>query len=307
MHIGIDVGGAKMELAVFDRNLSFLNAWRESTPIDDYSRFLAIVSNMVSRAEEEIGSAASVGIGLPGMIDPRGVTTCPNVPCLTGKNTVADVEASLGRRIGVGNDARNFALSESNGGAGDGFDRVLGIIIGSGLGGGLCINGKVFSGTNNIAAEWGHMLLPAVLQQRYNLPLRDCGCGASGCIERYFSGPGLMWLYEHLTGRKLDTPVATDVMLRDDNDSKKVADAYINGLATCLSQLLIYYYPDVIVVGGGVSKEAAVLARLPDAFPDAPYAGKKVPEILRAKFGDSSGVRGAAILGQRLSKEKPIS
>ena len=303
MHIGIDVGGSKMELAVFDHNLSFVNAWRESTPTDDYGRFIAVVSNMVSHAENEVGSSATVGIGLPGMIDPRGVTTCPNVPCLTGKKTVADVEASLDRPIGVGNDARNFALSEANGGAGADFDRVLGIIIGSGLGGGLCIDGKVFTGSNNIAAEWGHMLLPAVLQQRYNLPLRECGCGASGCIERYFSGPGLVWLYEHLTGRKLDTPVATDVILRDDADARKVADAYINGLATCLSQLLIYYDPDIIVVGGGVSKEPEVLSRLPNAFPDAPYADKSVPEILRAEFGDSSGVRGAAILGKQLKKK----
>ena len=306
MHIGIDVGGSKMELAIFDHNLSFVNAWRESTPTDDYGRFIAVVSNMVSHAENEVGSSATVGIGLPGMIDPRGVTTCPNVPCLTGKKTVADVEASLDRPIGVGNDARNFALSEANGGAGDDFDRVLGIIIGSGLGGGLCIDGKVFTGSNNIAAEWGHMLLPAVLQQRYNLPLRECGCGASGCIERYFSGPGLVWLYEHLTGRKLDTPVATDVILRDDADARKVADAYINGLATCLSQLLIYYDPDIIVIGGGVSKEPEVLSRLPNAFPDAPYVDKSVPEILRAEFGDSSGVRGAAILGKQL-KKKPIS
>jgi len=304
VHIGVDVGGTKIELAVFDHNLSFVNAWRESTPSDDYARFIAVVSNMVSHAEKEIGSAASVGIGLPGMIDPRGVTTCPNVPCLTGKNTVADVEVSLGRPIGVGNDARNFALSEANGGAGEGFDRVLGIIVGSGLGGGLCVNGKVFSGTNNIAAEWGHMLLPAVLQQRYDLPLRECGCGASGCIERYFSGPGLVWLYEHLTGRKLDMPVVTDVMLIDDDDARKVADAYIDGLATCLSQLLIFYDPDVIVFGGGVSKEPEVLARLPGAFPDAPYAGKKLPEIVLAKFGDSSGVRGAAILGIRLDEKR---
>ncbi len=302
MHIGVDVGGTKIELAVFDHELTFVNAWRESTPADDYARFIAIVSNMVSHAEKEFGSEVTVGIGLPGMIDPRGVTTCPNVPCLTGKNTVADVEASLGRPVGVGNDARNFTLSEANGGAGDGFERVLGIIVGSGLGGGLCINGKVFSGANNIAAEWGHMLLPAVLQQRYDLPLRECGCGASGCIERYFSGPGLAWLYEHLTGRKLETRVVTDVMLINDDDARKVSAAYVDGLATCLSQLLIYYDPDIIVVGGGVSKEAELLLRLPGAFPDAPYAGKNVPEIVRAKFGDSSGVRGAAILGQRLNK-----
>jgi N-acetylglucosamine kinase len=302
LHIGIDVGGTKIELAVFDRDLTFVNAWRESTPTDDYARFIKTVSNMVFAAEQEIGSQASVGIGLPGMIDPRGVTNCPNVPGLTGKNTVAGLEQKLGRTIAVGNDARNFALSEANGGAGEGYERVLGIIIGSGLGGGLCINGKVFSGSNNIAAEWGHMLLPAVLQQRYDLPLRECGCGASGCIEQYFSGPGLIWLYKHLTGRDLDSPFATDVLLSNDEDAKRVADAYIDGLATCLSQLLIYYDPDIIVVGGGVSKETEVLARLPGAFPNAPYEGKQIPEIVRAKFGDSSGVRGAAILGKRLKK-----
>lgn len=303
MHIGIDVGGTKMELAVFDQNLSFVSSRREPTPTDDYARFIGTVSRMVAAAEQETGTSASVGLGLPGMIDPRGVTSCPNVPCLTGRNTVADVQASLGRPIGVGNDARNFALSEANGGAGDGFERVLGIIIGSGLGGGLCINGMVYSGANNIAAEWGHMLLPAVLQQRYDLPLRACGCGASGCIERYFSGPGLSWLYEHLTGRTLDSPVATEVLLRNDEDARKVADAYIDGLATCLSQLLIYYDPDIIVFGGGVSKEAEMLARLPGAFPDAPYPGKQIPKLLRARFGDSSGVRGAAILGKQLQKQ----
>jgi N-acetylglucosamine kinase len=303
LHIGIDVGGTKMELSVFDDDLSFVDARREPTPTDDYARFIDTVSEMVSAAEEQIGTSATVGIGLPGMIDPQGVTSCPNVPCLTGRNTVADVEASLGRRIGAGNDARNFALSEANGGAGDGFKRVLGIIIGSGLGGGLCIDGTVYAGANNIAAEWGHMLLPAVLQQRYDLPLRQCGCGASGCIERYFSGTGLSWLYEHMTGRTLDSPVATEVLLRNDDDAKKVADAYIDGLATCLSQLFIYYDPDVVVVGGGVSKEAEVLARLPGAFPDVPYAGKQIPKLLRAEFGDSSGVRGAAILGKNLKKQ----
>jgi len=299
VHIGIDVGGTKIELAVFDNDLTFVNAWRESTPTDDYARFIDTVSNMVTAAEDEISATATVGIGLPGMVDPKGVTSCPNVPCLTGKNTVADIKERLGRPVGVGNDARNFALSEANGGAGEGFERVLGIIIGSGLGGGLCINGKVFAGSNNIAAEWGHMLLPAVLQQRYDLPLRECGCGASGCIEQYFSGPGLAWLYEHLTGRALDTPLATDVLHMPDEDARKVARAYIDGLATCLSQLLIYYDPDIIVVGGGVSKESEVLKRLPGAFPDAPYADKNLPKIVHAKFGDSSGVRGAAILGRR--------
>ena len=302
MHIGIDVGGTKIELAVFSHDLTFVNAWRESTPTDDYARFIKTVSNMVSAAEHEIESHATVGIGLPGMIDPGGVTTCPNVPGLTGKNAVADLEEILDRAVAVGNDARNFALSEANGGAGDGYEKVLGIIIGSGLGGGLCINGKVFSGSNNIAAEWGHMLLPAVLQQRYELPLRECGCGASGCIEQYFSGPGLFWVYKHLTGRDLDSRVATDVLLSDDKDAKRVADAYVDGLATCLSQLLIFYDPDIIVVGGGASKEAELIARLPGAFPNAPYEGKQIPEILRAKFGDSSGVRGAAILGKRPKK-----
>jgi N-acetylglucosamine kinase len=106
-----------------------------------------------------------------------------------------------------------------------------------------------------------------------------------------------------MTGRTLDSPVATEVLLRNDDDAKKVADAYIDGLATCLSQLFIYYDPDVVVVGGGVSKEAEVLARLPGAFPDVPYAGKQIPKLLRAEFGDSSGVRGAAILGKNLKKQ----
>lgn len=302
MHIGVDVGGTKIELAVFDHNLTLVDSWRESTPTGDYDRFIDTISTMVSAAEKNAASQATIGIGLPGMIDPHGVTSCPNVPCLAGKHTVTDIEENLGRPVGAGNDARNFTLSEANGGAGDGIDRVLGIVLGSGMGGGLCIRGNVYAGANNIAGEWGHMQLPATLQQRYDLPLRPCGCGATGCIEQYFSGPGLAWLHEHFTGQSIKERDLADAIQSGDKDANRVFDAYVDGLATCLSQLLIYYDPDVIVVGGGLSKIPEILTRLPAAFPDAPYAGKKVPDILPAKFGDSSGVRGAAILGQRLAE-----
>jgi N-acetylglucosamine kinase len=300
VHIGIDVGGTKIELAIFDQDLNQTDSWREKTPTHDYDRFVNTIINMVAAAEQQYGSKMSVVVGLPGMVGRNGVTTCPNIPCVSGRNTVAEIEAGLKRPVGVGNDARNFALSEANGGAGDGFRRVLGIILGSGLGGGLCIDGNVYRGANNIAAEWGHMLLPATLQRRYDLPLRKCGCGATGCIERYFSGPGFAWLYEHMTGRPFYVADATDVMPGMDDDTRKVFEAYIDGLATCLSQLLIYYDPDVIVVGGGVSKAPEILTRLPGAFPNLPYAGKTIPELRPAEFGDSSGVRGAAMIGRQM-------
>jgi N-acetylglucosamine kinase len=256
---------------------------------------------MVAEAEKQSLTEGSVGISLPGMIGRAGIKSFPNIPCLGNKPVVADLEAAIGRRIGVGNDARNLTLSEANGGAADGVKRVFGIILGTGIGGGLCIDGEVYLGANKLAGEWGHMLLPAVLQQRYDLPLRQCGCGATGCIEQYFSGPGLAWLYEHFTGQKKDVPALTDDMRNGDKDAMTVFDAYIDGLATCMSQLFIYYDPDVIVLGGGLSNIPELYSRLPDAFPEAPYAGKKIPRVLPAKFGDSSGVRGAAILGQRLN------
>ncbi len=144
------------------------------------------------------------------------------------------------------------------------------------------------------------MQLPACLQQRYDLPLRPCGCGASGCIEQYYSGRGFAWLYEHITGRAIDGDDVSDAMQREDEDARVVFEAYIDGLATCLSQLLVCFDPDVIVIGGGVSKETEVLARLPATLPDVPYPEKKLPEILPARFGDSSGVRGAAMFGSRV-------
>ena len=301
MHIGLDVGGTKIELAVFDQNLAEVSAWREPTPVDDYDLFVKTIADMVAEAEKDSETEGSVGISLPGMIDQTGIKWSPNIPCLNNKSVVADLEAVIGRRIGVGNDARNLALSEANGGAADGAKRVFGIILGTGIGGGLCINGEVYLGANNLAGEWGHTPLPAILQQRYDLPLRPCGCGATGCIEQYFSGPGLAWLYEHFTGRQNDVPALTNDMRDGDKDANKVFDAYIDGLATCMSQLFIYYDPDVIVLGGGLSNIPELYSRLPDAFPDVPYAGKKIPKVLPAKFGDSSGVRGAAILGRRLN------
>ena len=301
MHIGLDVGGTKIELAVFDQDLVEVSAWREATPIDDYALFVKTIADMVAAADKQSQAEVSIGISLPGMIGQAGIKSFPNIPCLDNKTVVADLEAAIGRRIGAGNDARNLVLSEANGGAADGAKRAFGIILGTGIGGGLCINGEVYLGANKLAGEWGHMLLPAVLQQRYDLPLRQCGCGASGCIEQYFSGPGLAWLYEHFTGRQKDVPGLTDDMRNGDKDANTVFDAYIDGLATCMSQLFIYYDPDVIVLGGGLSKIPELYSRLPDAFPEAPYAGKKIPQILPAKFGDSSGVRGAAILGQRLN------
>lgn len=300
MHVGIDVGGTKIELAVFDAGLTKIDSWREATPTGDYARFVGTISKMVTTADRKHGSRATVGIGLPGMIDPHGVTSCPNVPGVAGRYTVKDIEESLGRPVAAGNDARNFALSEANGGTGDGRDRVLGIVLGSGMGGGLCIGGSIYAGANNIAGEWGHMLLPATLQQRYDFPLRPCGCGATACIEQYFSGPGFAWMHEHLTGRKAGVPELTEAMRNGDEAAERVFDAYIDGLATCLSQLLIYYDPDVIVLGGGLSKIPEIIERLPAAFPDVPYSEKEIPDILLAKFGDASGVRGAAILGMRL-------
>ncbi len=301
MHIGVDVGGTKIELAVFDQDLAEVSSWREATPTNDYALFVKTIAAMVTEADKESGAEGSVGISLPGMIDQASIKSSPNIPCLNNKTVVADLEAVIGRRVGIGNDARNFALSEANGGAADGAKRVVGVILGTGIGGGLCINGEVYLGANKLAGEWGHMLLPAVLQQRYDLPLRQCGCGATGCIEQYFSGPGLAWLYEHFTGRQNDVPGLTDDMRDGDKDANTVFDAYVDGLATCMSQLFLYYDPDVIVLGGGLSKISELYSRLPDAFPDVPYAGKTIPKVLPAKFGDSSGVRGAAILGQRLN------
>ena len=177
-----------------------------ATPQGDYDGFLQAVVALVAEADAALGrSDAPIGIALPGVRDRRsGRQLSANVPALTGQCVAQDLQARLQRPLHFGNDLQCFALSEAHGGAADGYPSMFGAILGTGAGGGFCLQGRLLSGFNGLAGEWGHWSVPGHLLQRHGLPLLDCGCGLRGCVERYVSGSGVAMIERHLGGSAAD-------------------------------------------------------------------------------------------------------
>lgn len=174
MHYGIDVGGTKIEFAVFDRSFSRVHTHRISTPSTDYKQFLAEIRVLVHGADEDYGEQPSVGLGLAGIVDRRGGSFSTNVPCLNGHRVSADLSDAIGRDVACINDVRAFALSEARGGAAEGFPSMVGVILGTGSASGFCRNGVPRIGADGVAGEWGHIPIPATVVTRHELPLFDC-------------------------------------------------------------------------------------------------------------------------------------
>jgi|TARA_B110000914_G_C15521522_1_gene477434 N-acetylglucosamine kinase len=296
---GLDIGGTKIEIGLFDSELNVIDSRRVPTPTQDYDEFLSTVANLILEADKRCGQQGTIGIGMPGILDKNSRVQSANVPCATGKLLVADLETTLGRSVAVANDCRLFALSESCGGAGDKQPLVYGAILGTGAGGGLCINGALYKSGNNIAGEFGHLPVSGYLLQKYNLPARPCGCGLIGCCEAYIAGPGLGWLYNHFGGGAESTTKFVKDLRDKDLVAIKTFECYIEFLASAFSTLVLSYDPDIIVVGGGLSKIDEIIEALPEAINKQLFTGIESPIISRAVFGDSSGVRGAAILGRQ--------
>jgi N-acetylglucosamine kinase len=300
MQYGIDIGGTKIELGIFDNDLNLLSSQRIQTPTEDYVEFLQAILSLVEQADQKTAEESSVGIGLPCVIDSNNFAVSANIPCINGKNVYADIRNKLKRPLRFGNDCETFALCESIYGAGKSHSKVLSVILGTGVNSTLCEQGKLFTSRNKIAGEWGHVILNAVHQQRYDLPLLECGCGATGCIERYISGKGLEWLYTHMGGNEVCAQTVVTKMRRGDTLANKTFHCFLDILAHSFAQLVIYYDPDVIVVGGGISNTQEIYTHLPDLMSEYLFKGVLLPKIVAAKFGDYSGLRGAAILGQEV-------
>ncbi|WP_133406475.1 ROK family protein [Parashewanella tropica] len=293
---GIDIGGTKMEIAIFDQSLNFIDSWRVSTPTENYEHFLSSLISLINDATEKYGSNYVLGVGMPGIISDKGKVKSANVSCATGKYIAKDIERIIDSKVSIGNDCRLFALSESIGGAGTGYKNVYGAIIGTGAAGGLCIEGQLYSGRNGIAGEYGHIPVSAYLIEKYNLPVFKCGCGLTGCYEPYISGPGLGRLYKHFGAQNSSTYDFVKNLKQNDKIAKQTFSCYMSLLGASFASLILSYDPDVIVVGGGISKIDEIIDALPDAIEDNLFEGVFCPPIKHAKFGDSSGVRGAAIL-----------
>ncbi|MEJ6474249.1 ROK family protein [Pseudoalteromonas piscicida] len=300
MIYGVDVGGSKIEIAVFDNKLQRIESWRVATPKQSYDAFLTQIAALVHQADDKYGCKGQVGIGMPGIVNAKQRVLSANVPCANGKTVKADLMALLERPIAVENDCRCFALSEASLGAGVSYKKVFGAIIGTGAGGGFCIDGALYKSAQGIAGEYGHHPLSALLQQKYGLPIWDCGCGLQGCLERYVAGPGLASLYRHFTDRELTSEQVVAAMRAGEAEAKHAFSCYMDLLGSAFANLIKAYDPEVIVLGGGMSLIDELVEALPQAIEPHVFSAIAVPDIVRAKHGDASGALGAAILGSKL-------
>lgn len=299
MYYGFDMGGTKIELGVFDAELKQIWRKRVPTPRDDYRELLNTLASLTFEADEFTGAQGKVGIGIPGLPNAdTGELFTSNVPAAMGKPLPRDLSQIIGRPVRVDNDANCFALSEAWDEEFRAYPIVLGIILGTGVGGGLVINGKTLTGRNYIAGEFGHFRLPVDALDRMgaDTPRVACGCGQHGCIEKYISGRGFEWLYQHRTGENL---VAKEIIERyRAGDDKALAhvDCFADVLAMCLGNLFTVIDPHLVVLGGGLSNFTELYPLLNERIPRALLRVAKAPRIEPARYGDAGGVRGAAFL-----------
>jgi predicted NBD/HSP70 family sugar kinase len=282
MRIGIDLGGTKIEAIALEGAREVLRK-RVPTPRGDYAGTIAAVASLV----REMGEG-TVGIGIPGALSRvTGLVKNANSTWLIGKPLKEDLERAIGREVRLENDANCFALSEATDGAGRGAGVVFGVILGTGVGGGVVVHGKVLTGPNAIAGEWGHNPLPAPAPE--DLPLPGCYCGRSGCIETYLSGPGLARDYERASGKAL---AAEEIVSLQD----EAVARYEKRLARALASVINVLDPDVIVLGGGMSNVERLYTQVPRLWSRHVFSDHVATRLVRNAHGDSSGVRGAAWL-----------
>jgi fructokinase len=295
MQLGLDLGGTKIAAIVLDA--AGATAWdaRIATPRDDYARTLRAIGALVADAERAVSGRCSVGIGTPGAISPAtGLIKNANSVWLNGRPLQQDLETELGRPVRLANDANCLAVSEAADGAGAGAGVVFGAILGTGVGGGLVVDGRLMRGANAIAGEWGHNPLPWPRDDERPGP--PCYCGRRGCIETFLSGPGLAADYVRRGG----TPAVAEALVsrarEGDARAVEALGAWHDRLARALATVINVVDPDVVVVGGGLSGIASLYDDVPSRWGDWVFSDRVATRLARARFGDASGVRGAARL-----------
>jgi fructokinase len=299
VRIGIDVGGTKIEAIALSPTGEEIARRRIATP-RDYAASLEAITTLVRALEQTAGGHGTVGVGIPGTVVPRtGLVKNANSTWLNGQPLGRDLEQRLGRPVRLMNDANCFALSEATDGAAAGAPVVFGVILGTGVGGGIVAGGRVLPGANLIAGEWGHNPLP--WSGDAEQPGPPCYCGKRGCIETWLSGPGFERDHAQFTGRALSGPEIVQAAARGDADASSALARYHDRLARALAGLINVLDPDVVVLGGGMSNIAglpeATAALLPrHLFAAGASSEPVVTRVVRAAHGDASGVRGAAWL-----------
>jgi fructokinase len=295
MRIGIDLGGTKIEALAIDNLGRELVRHRVDTPRDDYDATIATMASLVRQIEQETGSKGTVGAGIPGSVSSvTGLVKNANSTWLNGKPLDRDLSAALEREVRVANDANCLAISEATDGAAQGKRLVFAVILGTGCGGGIAIDGHVHAGPNGVSGEWGHNPLPWALPEE--LPGPQCYCGKRGCLETWISGTGVAQDYKLTMGRERTTREIMADYEAGDRDAAVIVDRFVDRLARGLAHVINLLDPDVLVFGGGLSKAEHLYRDLPKILPHYVFGGEMATPILPAKFGDSSGVRGAAWL-----------
>ena len=295
MRIGLDLGGTKIEgIALGDKGEELLRH-RVKTPQGDYTATLQSIISLIQTIESETGGTGSIGIGTPGSLSPSTkLLRNSNSVCMNGQPVKQDIEKRLGREIRISNDANCFALSEATDGAAKGAAVVFGVIIGTGTGAGIVINGKVLAGPNAIAGEWGHNPLP--WPNNNELPGPLCYCGKSGCIETFLSGPGLSNSYHALTSDKKSAFEIVELSQRGSEVAEMCLRSYEDQMARGLAHIINILDPDVIVLGGGMSNIKRLYQNVPEKLTEYVFSDVLNTRLVPPVYGDSSGVRGAAWL-----------
>ncbi len=295
MQIGIDLGGTKIEAIALDKNGTELARKRVDTPQGNYAATLEQIFALVTALETKLSRQGSVGVGIPGTLSPAtSLVKNANSTCLIGHPLDKDLKKTLNRPVRLANDADCFTVSEATDGAAKGARSVFGVILGTGVGGGIVINGKPLCGPNAITGEWGHNALP--WPQPHELPGPNCYCGQKGCIETFLSGPALSFYYQKIAGKSL-LPEEINLQAElGDPDANKALEQYENRLAKALASVINILDPEVIVLGGGLSNIKRLYANVPKLWHEWVFSDRVETKLVQNHHGDSSGVRGAAWL-----------
>lgn len=295
MRIGIDLGGTKIEGIVLGATGEARWRRRVATPKGDYAGTVAAVAALVQALERDCGARCSVGVGIPGTLSAAtGRIKNANATWLIGRALDADLAKAIGRPVRLANDANCLAISEASDGGGAGADVVFGVILGTGVGGGIVVHGRPLAGANGIGGEWGHNPLP--WPEPAEEPGPECYCGKRGCIETFLSGPGFARDFQDATGQALAPPEIVARALAGDQAAAAAVCRYEHRLARALASVINVLDPDVIVLAGGMSNIDRLYAAVPEVWRAFVFSDAVITRLARNHHGDSSGVRGAAWL-----------
>ncbi len=290
--IGIDLGGTKIEGVAMDSSGKITQRERLPTPKDDYQAILSAIGQIIGLLTDD--PALPVGIGTPGSISRISpLMRNANSTCLNGQPLLHDLQQFLGRDVRIANDADCFTLSEATDGAARSAGNVFGIILGTGVGGGLTCNKQLVSGVNGIAGEWGHNPMPRTVDIQ---AARHCFCGRIDCVETWLSGPGLQRSYQAKAGAQLTVEAIVAAQQAGSNAATEVLETYCEQLAAALANVINLFDPEIIVLGGGLSNIDMLFDEVPRRLTRYVFSDHVATRLARAEHGDSSGVRGAAWL-----------